>query len=406
MRALRVTLLYDADEDEQKAEAQAQGGRLSLVYERVREALAARGHQVSLLAAPARVRSLAAQVERLETDVVFNLCESLGGVSQHEQNVAALLELSGVAFTGSGSLGLSLAQDKELSKKLLHFHGIRYPKFSSIDSGQVGWADDMEFPLFVKPANQDASIGIDETSIVRNVKELMEQISRIHTEVRAPVLIEEYIEGREIYVGVFGNTSPEAFPILEWDFSTMPDGTPRIASAAAKWDESSVYRHAREFFPEDIPEAVAEKIRSAAISACQGHEASGLCACRPAPGPARGGRLPGGGGRRGLGLLRDRGQPEPAPGSGQRVRPGRPAARARVWGSARANPGVRARARNQGVAARIRHGLGVQERGGICCAFQNAARLGPRPDAYFQHPCSNSPIPSILGLKFRPGSGR
>jgi D-alanine-D-alanine ligase len=269
MRALRVTLLYDADEDEQKAEAQARGGRLSLVYERVREALAARGHQVSLLAAPARVRSLATQVERLETDVVFNLCESLGGVSQHEQNVAALLELSGIAFTGSGSLGLSLAQDKELSKKLLHFHGIRYPKFSSIDSGQVGWADDMEFPLFVKPANQDASIGIDETSIVRNVKELMEQISRIHTEVRAPVLIEEYIEGREIYVGVFGNTSPEAFPILEWDFSTMPDGTPRIASAAAKWDESSVYRHAREFFPEDIPEAVAEKIRSAAISACK-----------------------------------------------------------------------------------------------------------------------------------------
>lgn len=267
MRALKVTLIYDADEDEQRAAAEAQGRRLPLVYEQVRNALVARGHEVGLLAAPREVRRLAAAVERLDSDVVFNLCESLGGVSRHEQNVAALLELSGFPFTGSGAFGLALAQDKELSKKLLHFHGIRYPKFSSFHGGELGWADHLEFPLFVKPSNEDASIGIDDSSIVRNVKELMEQIARIQTEVRAPVLIEEYVEGREIYVGVLGNGTPETFPLLEWDFSTLPDGTPRIASATAKWDESSVYRHAREVFPEDIPPPVVDRIRETAVTA-------------------------------------------------------------------------------------------------------------------------------------------
>jgi D-alanine-D-alanine ligase len=262
---LKITILYDAIEDKFKAEADEKP--FPLVYEAVSEALRERGHEVRLLAAQPEIRELIAQLEQDDGDLIFNLCESLVGVSQREQNVAALLELLGKRFTGAGSLGLALAQDKALTKKLLGFHGIRYPKFSVIDSGQVDWADDLDFPLFVKPLNQDASIGIDDKSIVNNVKELMERISFIHTEFGAPALIEEFIEGREIYAVVLGGDSPTALPIIEWDFSKVPGDGPNIASSEAKWDEGSPYNQAPLVFPTDIPEPVYQKIQETAVAA-------------------------------------------------------------------------------------------------------------------------------------------
>lgn len=94
------------------------------------------------------------------------------------------------------------------------------------------------------------------------------RISYIHTELATPALIEEYIEGREIYVAVLGNDKPEALPIIEWDFSRVPDGTPKIASTEAKWEENSkAFKHAKEIFPEDIPELVYKEIQEAAINA-------------------------------------------------------------------------------------------------------------------------------------------
>ena len=268
MKKLKVTLLYDAVEDQEKVAARAKGKKFPLTYEMVEQVLRKRGHTVTVVAATKDIRDLVARVDRLDSDIIFNLCESLGGLSQHEQNVAALLELLDKRFTGSGSMGLSLAQDKELAKKLLSFHGIRYPKYAVMDAGRVEWSDDLEFPVFIKPLNQDASIGIDNKSIVHNIKELMERISYIHTEFETPALIEEYIEGREIYVGVLGNDKPEALPIIEWDFSKVPEGTAKIASTEAKWQENSkAFKDAEEIFPEDIPEPVYREIQEAAINA-------------------------------------------------------------------------------------------------------------------------------------------
>lgn len=268
MEKLKITLLYDAIEDKEKAEAKERGEKLPLVYEQIMQVLTKRGHTVNLLAAEPKIRDLVSHIEKDDSDIIFNLCESLGGISQYEQNVASLLELLDKKFTGSGSLGLALAQDKALAKKLFSFHGIKYPKFSVIDEGQVDWSDDLEFPLFIKPLNQDASIGIDEKAIVNNIKELMERISYIQTEFKTPALIEEFIEGREIYVGILGNDKPEALPIIEWDFSKVPDGMPKIASAEAKWDEDSeAYKDTPSIFPEDIPEPVYKRIQEAAITA-------------------------------------------------------------------------------------------------------------------------------------------
>ena len=268
MKKLKITIIYDSVEEALRQEAEAGSKKkVSLVCEQVEQVLTRRGHEVKRLAAESKIRALATQIGLDDGDLIFNLCESIGGVSQFEQTVAALLEVLGKKFTGAGSIGLALAQDKELSKKIYHFHGIRYPRFSSMDSGKVEWADDLRFPLFVKPLNEDASIGIDSGSVVNNVKELMERISYLQTELNAPALIEEFIEGREIYIGVLGNDKPEALPILEWDFSGVPDGMPRIASSEAKWDEESPYKDAPEVFPTDIPEMVYKRIQEAAVQA-------------------------------------------------------------------------------------------------------------------------------------------
>ena len=265
--SLKITILYDITEEHDKAEAEAEGEKVTLVAEQVEQTLKKIGHEVKRLAAKPNLRDLTGRIANDDADLIFNLCESLGGVSQHEQHVAALLEVMGRRFTGAAAIGLTLAQDKALSKKIFSFHGLPYPKFSTIDAGEVEWSDDLKFPLFVKPQNEDASIGIDSKAVVQNVKELMERISYIQTEFKAPALIEEYIEGREIYIGVLGNEPPEALPILEWDFSKMPAGVPKIASSEAKWDEDSAYKDAPEFFPTDIPEEVYKKLQEAAVLA-------------------------------------------------------------------------------------------------------------------------------------------
>jgi D-alanine-D-alanine ligase len=265
---LKVTVLYDAVEDTVREQARARGeAEVRLVYEEITDVLTERGHTVKRIAART-VTELANQLAEDDSDIIFNVCESLDGVSKHETNVAALLELFGKRFTGAGAVGLTLAGDKALAKKLLSFHGINTPRFSVMQSGQLDHVDDLSFPMFVKPSNEDASIGIDHRSIVHNFRELMERISFIETEFSSPALIEEFIDGREIYAGVLCGDKPLALPLVEWDFSRVPDGTPKIASAEAKWDEQSErYKDAPEVIVKDLPETVVKALQQAAVEA-------------------------------------------------------------------------------------------------------------------------------------------
>ncbi|PWT93811.1 MAG: D-alanine--D-alanine ligase [Acidobacteria bacterium] len=263
---MRITILYDIQDEEDGKRANGEQPA-PVVCQQVEDVLTKRGHEAKLLAASDNIRTLASQIDKDNSDLIFNLCESLKGISQYEQNVASLLEVLGKRFTGAEAFGLALAQDKALSKKIFHFHGIRYPKFSLMRAGRVDYSDELDFPLIVKPANEDSSIGIDGNAIVRNLKDLMERISYIHTEFNTPVLIEEFIEGRELYIGVLGNDKPEALPILEWDFSSIPDDFPKIATNEAKWDEDSVYKQAPEVFPNDIPGEVVQRIQEDAVNA-------------------------------------------------------------------------------------------------------------------------------------------
>ena len=136
------------------------------------------------------------------------------------------------------------------------------------DAADGHHADSLSFPLIVKPSNEDASIGIDAGAVVHDLKELMERISFVQTEFGAPALVEEFIDGRELYVGVLEGERPEPLPILEWDFSRLPKGTPRIASSEAKWEnDNPVYRNAPEIFPDDLPDEVVKAIGDTAVEA-------------------------------------------------------------------------------------------------------------------------------------------
>lgn len=266
----KVTILYDGAEDEEKAKADAKKEAFPLVYEQVSQALEKRGHQVKSIAAGKNIKTLVGRIDTDESDIFFNLCESIGGVGRHEHRVASLLELLNKPFTGSGSTGMTLAQDKGLAKKIFQFHDIRYPRFCVVDSGHVEWSDDLSFPLIVKPLGEDASIGIDKGSVVHDVKELLERISHLRGTVQGAALVEEFIEGREIYVGVVGNAEGklEPLPILEWDLSAVKDG-PRIATAEAKWDQDSEGFKAPQLFPKDIPDEVVKRIGAAAVTAVE-----------------------------------------------------------------------------------------------------------------------------------------
>jgi D-alanine-D-alanine ligase len=261
-RARQITVLYDAIEDDAQPEDADEP-----VYRQVAAALRERGHRVTTLAARRDLTQLVHALERDECEILFNLCEGLGGVDTYAANVASLLELIGKPFTGAGSFGLCLAQDKALAKKLFAFHGLQSPKFSLMQAGRVEWSDDLQFPLFVKPSASDSSAGIDAGALVHDVKSLMQRISYIHTEFKSPVLIEEFIDGRELFVSVLGSETMQPLPIVEWDFSKVKG--PKFATAEAKWDKSSEGYRAPERFPTDLPPDVYAAIQRAAIEACQ-----------------------------------------------------------------------------------------------------------------------------------------
>jgi D-alanine-D-alanine ligase len=263
-----VTVLYDASEEAERAAALEAGKKFpALVSEQIDTVLTKRGYTIRRLAAEAPIKRLVKQIEDDASDLIFNVCESLGGVGEEERRIASLLELLDKRFTGSGSLALTMAGDKSLSKKLFHFHNVNSPDFAIIAPGHVETKATLDrFPLIVKPIATDASIGINAKSVVNTIEELMERTFAIHQEFKTPALVEEYIEGREIYVGVIGNP-PVALPPIEWDLSKLPPELPRIAGTEAKWEHD--FKAAKEFVPEDVvrDEKLLQKINDVAIAA-------------------------------------------------------------------------------------------------------------------------------------------
>jgi D-alanine-D-alanine ligase len=156
--------------------------------------------------------------------------------------------------------------DKPTAKKIVRFHDLYTPYSAVIDKGRVDHAQDIRFPLIVKPATEDGSKGIDSGSVVNSIKELMERIDYLATEFGSAALLEEYVEGREIYVAIIGNDRPEVLPPIELDLSALPKGE-RIASHEVKFDESSdLYKKTKSAAARDLSEELVENINHAALT--------------------------------------------------------------------------------------------------------------------------------------------
>ncbi len=229
MSKLNVVVLYDRWEEPEEAEGPADKSPLTRtldkkeVEDEVAETLGKLGHDATLHVLDGSVKSLHA-LAKMECDLVFNLSESFGGNDTADYCIAAYLELLGKRITGSGSHGLLYGQDKAVAKKILEFHGIHTPVFARSFRGRLDFSHDLEFPVIVKPAREDGSIGIEFNAVVSSIRELMERIDWLHANFDSPVLIEEYVDGREMYVGVIGNDNPTALPVVELDLSKLPEG--------------------------------------------------------------------------------------------------------------------------------------------------------------------------------------
>jgi D-alanine-D-alanine ligase len=237
--------------------------------EEIFDALVRLGHEPVYQVVDGRDQSLI-NLARGDADLYFNLTESYNGDDTMDMNLAAYLDLLGKAYTGAGPHALYLAQDKALAKKIFAFHGIRTPFFATSYKGKLDHSHDIAFPLIVKPTSEDGSIGIDAGSVVGSVKELMERIHYIHEEFDPPALIEEYIEGRELYAAVIGNDNPEVLPMIELDLSKLPEGTPKIAGKEVKWEKDTEhYRVTKSAVAENLDEDVVRRLEETALSVYQ-----------------------------------------------------------------------------------------------------------------------------------------
>jgi D-alanine-D-alanine ligase len=235
------------------------------------DALGRLGHEVQPVEVDKRVEPLISALTRADPELIVNIAESFRGKSALESNVAALLNLMGLRYTGSSPSGLILAGDKILAKKMLTFHGITTPRFATIYRGALDWAEDLQFPVIVKPPQEDASVGLTSASVVRDLKQLLEQMDALQSEFEQPVLVEEFVEGREFYVGVLGNANARALPVIELDFSKFPADRPRMASWEAKWGDDAgggaEFEGTKSIFPDDLSEELTERIHKVAVDA-------------------------------------------------------------------------------------------------------------------------------------------
>ncbi len=195
------------------------------------------GHDVFPIGVSDDLGVIRRAIKERKPHVAFNLLEEFHGVGVYDQHVVSYLELMKQHYTGCNPRGLLLSHDKALCKKILTFHDIHTPRFYVVARGRKPvLPGGFEFPLLVKSVSEDASLGISKASVVRDVQQLEEQIALVHREVATDALIENYIEGREMYVGVIGNRRLSVLPIWEMVFNNAPVGTQVIATSRVKWD--------------------------------------------------------------------------------------------------------------------------------------------------------------------------
>ena len=239
MRRLRVLVLMHPDlipPESSKGHSQEEMNVWKTEYDVV-STLRKAGHDVKPLGVHDELKPIRDEVETWKPDVVLTLLEEVHGEAIYDQNVASLLELMRVPYTGCNPRGLMLARGKDLSKTLVHYHRIPVPAFTVFPMRRkVRRPARLQLPLIVKSLNEDGSYGISQASVVDSDDKLAERVNFIHERVGTPAIAEQYIEGREIYVGVIGNDRLRVLPVWELTFGNMAEGDWPIATEKVKHD--------------------------------------------------------------------------------------------------------------------------------------------------------------------------
>lgn len=258
MRKKRVLVLMHADlvpPDDIAGKPDEQVIEYKTEYDVV-TGLREQGHEVEPLGLYDDLTPLRRAIQNLKPHIVFNLLEEFHGEPMLDQNVVSFLELVQVPYTGCNPRGLMLARDKALSKKILHYHRIRVPRFAVVPSGRKLKRKParLAYPLIVKSQVEEASIGIAEASIVNSDEKLAERIEFMHAKVGTSLILEQYVDGRELYVGVMGNARLQTLPVWELEMRRLRADAPMIATRRAKWNRKFQERRGVEIGPaRDLP---------------------------------------------------------------------------------------------------------------------------------------------------------
>ena len=207
-------------------------------------ALQKNGHEVRPLGIQDELNPIRQAMDEWKPTIIFNLLEAFDNINLFDQNVVSYLELLGLSYTGCNPRGLILARDKALSKKLLAYHRIRVPEFTVVRPGRkVALPKRLTFPLIVKSLFFEASTGISQASVVENHEQLAKRATFIHEKLGTAAIVEQFIDGRELYVGVIGNERLDVLPPWEMSFAQMPDNRWKIATERVKWSTQYQKKH-------------------------------------------------------------------------------------------------------------------------------------------------------------------
>src|SRR5437870_6377713 len=235
------------------------------------------GHEVRTLGVHDDLGDIRGASAEWNPHIAFNLLEGFDDVTIFDQNVVSHLELLKLSYTGCNPRGLLLARDKSLSKKLLAYHRIPVPDFEVFRIGRpIRRAKRLQFPLMVKSLTQEASIGISQASVVDSDEKLRDRVTFIHESIRTAAIVEQYIEGRELYVAILGNQALQVLPVWELFFTNMPEGARRIATDRVKWSVKYQKKYGIESGPAlDLPDEQRDKIQHVCKRAYRALELSG-----------------------------------------------------------------------------------------------------------------------------------
>jgi D-alanine-D-alanine ligase len=210
----------------------------------VLHALQRLGADVRIVGVGDHLTQLRETIEQWRPHVVFNLLDEFSGIISYDHHVVGYLELMRQRYTGCNPRGMMLSRDKVLTKRVLASHGVATPSFRLFPFGRrFRQPARLAFPLFVKSATEDASLGVSQQSLVDDMRSLRERVRFIHEQVQSDALVEEYVDGREIYVGVLGNSRLATLPAWEMDFGALPSDQARVATRKMKWDRKYQARH-------------------------------------------------------------------------------------------------------------------------------------------------------------------